>query len=97
MAKVICPKCDSNFEASQARTYKGLLADLRNSLHATYKAPEHRIDESSFVRCPDCGAEFKSEAVRYFGILSPKGVKILLGLFVFGFFCVALYVLFSSI
>ncbi|CAB1076023.1 hypothetical protein D1AOALGA4SA_3825 [Olavius algarvensis Delta 1 endosymbiont] len=48
------------------------------------------------VRCPNCGYEFKSEAVRFLGILSPKGLKIFFGLYVFGFICFAIWALFSA-
>ncbi len=69
---------------------------MRKQIQAVHEAPEAWIDESAEVRCPACNHVFTSEAVRFFGVLSPKGLKILIRLFVFGFLVFAMFALFKS-
>jgi uncharacterized Zn-finger protein len=97
MSEVLCPKCGLRFEARDKRTYEGIMHDVNIAVQGARKAAEVWIDESAQVKCPGCNKLFTSEAVKFFGILSPKGVKILLALFAFGFFAFAMYVLFKSI
>jgi uncharacterized C2H2 Zn-finger protein len=96
MTEAICPKCNKVFDAQDSRTYSAK-KDIKEIIEEGHKAPEIWIDESSMVRCPNCGNEFKSEAVRYFGILSPQGMKIFIGLFIFVFICFALWALVTSV
>jgi hypothetical protein len=96
MKTATCPNCASKFKPSINRAYKGVVKDYRDYMHSGRKVPEKWIDESSMVRCPNCGNEFKSEAVRFFGLLSPKGLKIFIGIYVFGFICFALWALVSA-
>jgi hypothetical protein len=35
------------------------------------------VADDSMVRCPKCGNVFASGAVRFFGIVSPRGIKII--------------------
>ena len=95
MNEEICPNCNEVFNFQESRAYSAK-RDLQDMIQKGHKAPERWIDESSMVRCPNCGNEFKSEAVRFFGSLSPKRLKIFIGLFVFGFICFALWALVSS-
>jgi uncharacterized C2H2 Zn-finger protein len=97
MAETACPKCNARFAASKNRSYRGIKTDFIQRLHGGDTAPERWVDESSFMRRPSCGMQFKSEAVRFFGILSPKGLKIFIGLFVLAFLCIVLYILFISV
>jgi len=97
MKTAICPNCETHFRASESRAYKGVVNDYRDYMHAGHKAPEKWIDESSMVRCPNCGNKFKSEAVRFLGILSPKGLKIFFGFYVFAFICFAIWAILSAI
>ena len=47
------------------------------------KSDSRWIDKSSTVICPHCGAQFKSEAIRFFGFLSPKGLNTTFGIWTF--------------
>ena len=91
MSKAICPKCTHGFDVRSHRSYKGLKKDLFEYFEAGHKPPETWIDESSLVKCPNCGNEFKSEAARFFGFLSPKYFKIFLAVAIFLGACFALY------
>jgi hypothetical protein len=84
------------FEVRGHRTYKGIGHDIKKQVQSVHKAPEAWIDESAQVICPGCNHVFASEAVRFFGVLSPKGIKILIGLFVYGFLIFAMFALFKS-
>jgi len=97
MSEALCPKCGLRFEARDKRTYEGIMHDLNPAVQGARKAPEALIDESAQVKCPGCHEIFTSEALRFFGILSPKGLKILLALFTLGLFAFAMYVLFKSV
>ena len=96
MREAICPKCGLKFDAIAQRTYKGIGHDIKTQIQGVYKAPEVWIDESAQVSCPECDEVFTSQAVKYFGVLGPKGMKILIGLFVLGFLGVAMFALFAS-
>lgn len=93
MREEVCPKCGLKFDAKARRTYGGIGHDLKKQVQAVHKAPEAWIDESAEVKCPACNHVFTSEAVRFFGVLSPKGMKIIIGLFVFGFLVFAMFAL----
>ena len=97
MKKTICPQCKTEFNASEHRAYKGLINDQIELIQEGKKSPELIVDESSFVKCPSCKNEFKSESVRFFWFLSPAGMKIFIALFVSGFFFFALWVIISSL
>jgi hypothetical protein len=43
-----------------------------------YVSPEKQIQNSTGVRCPVCGTEFQSSAIRFFGIFTPTGMRNLL-------------------
>jgi uncharacterized Zn-finger protein len=96
MREAVCPKCGSKFDTIAQRTYRGIGHDIKKQVQTVHKAPEAWIDESAEVKCPGCNHVFTSEAVRFFGILSPKGMKILIGLFVFVFLVFAMFALFKS-
>ena len=55
MKEAICPNCETLFDASKHRAYKGILADFREYTRIGHKAPETWIDENSMVLCPNCG------------------------------------------
>jgi DNA-directed RNA polymerase subunit RPC12/RpoP len=71
-ALATCPTCRTEFEATTNRNYRGLLHEMFVS---EYTSPEERIRKSSGVRCPHCGTEFPSNTVRFFGFLSPIGMR----------------------
>jgi hypothetical protein len=96
MPKAVCPKCGLKFDATTQRTYRGIGHDLKKQVQGVYKAPEAWIYESAQVNCPGCNEVFTSEAIKSFGILSPKGLKIFIGLFMVGFLAFAMYALFKS-
>ena len=50
-----------------------------------------------FPECPKCEALFLSQASKFFGIISPKGMKILIGLFALGLFVFAMFALFTTV
>jgi len=95
MSEAVCPRCHSSFEASSARVLPGVLSELVSS--PRFRAEKQLIDANANVLCPKCGLVFPSEAVRFFGILSPRGLRIFLGLFVAAFLAVVLYVLVATV
>ena len=81
MAVAACPNCGANFEANRHRTYRGLLSDLVGG--DVGFSVEKQIAGASRVRCPKCDAEFVSNAVRFFGFLTPRGMLwVVVGYFV---------------
>ena len=69
-----CPKCGAHFYADEAwanRTVASLLP-----------AGWEQLDTQ--VRCPGCAQVFPAAAFRYFGFLSPRGLKIAVGLLIGG-------------
>ncbi len=97
MIETTCPKCRFSFNVSDNRTYEGIGHDIKKQIQGVHKAPEILVDASSQVKCPKCGEVFISQGVRYLGFLSPAGMKIFIGLFVFCFLVAALITLFKSI
>jgi len=83
MNTTICPACAKRFEAMSHRIYEGMGREVEKKLTDAYLSPESEIDANSRVKCPNCGTEFVSNAVRYFGILSATGIKVLLGFLLF--------------
>ena len=49
-----CPKCETEFKAADNRVYKGVVKDLRDSIHVGHDSPENWINESAMVKCPNC-------------------------------------------
>ena len=96
MNEAVCPKCGLKFNVKTHRTYEGIGHEIKVLVQGVYKAPEVWVDESAGVKCPECNHVFTSVAVKFFGILSAKGVKIFIGLFVFGFLIFAMFALFKS-
>lgn len=97
MSETICPECKTKINVNENRTYPGIDLDFIERFHQGHTSPEKWIDESSIVLCPNCGVEFSCNAIRYLGVFSPKGFKIFLGLFVFGFLSFVIYLLIESI
>ena len=79
------------------RAYKGTINDQIEIIQKGHKSPELWVDESSFVKCPSCKTEFKSESVRFFGFLSPVGMKIFIALFISGFIFISLWEIVSAL
>jgi len=97
MTETRCPACNAIFDADENRKYEGISADFQERLQRVHTSPEKWVDESSLVSCPRCGNSFVSDSIRFFGIFSPRGLKILIGLFVLGFLGVVLYLVLLSI
>ena len=68
----VCPKCGAKFDPRGNRLYPGLLRDL---VYGETASPESRIASASLVKCPRCGTEFSSDAIRFFGMFSPTGMR----------------------
>ena len=83
----MCPRCGTVFNATHARVYPGILRDLFRT--PMLRSIDRVIAESATVRCPQCGHRFASVAVRFFGVLSPLGLKTFIG--------VMLVIIFSGI
>ncbi len=98
MKTSICPTCKSEFETAKARTYPGLVQDLGDKLTGKrgYEAPEDEINRSSLLECPVCHQQFVSDDVKFFGILPPKAIKILLAVFYSAIIIITIYVLFHG-
>ena len=81
MGTVTCPSCGASFDELANRYRTSLLAEVRAKIPAPHhQAPEREIDEAASVTCPQCGAVFVGN-YRFFGFLSPRGMKITLGTF----------------
>ena len=96
MNETICPVCGFKFQISSNRSYKGMKHDFEQQIRGNYRTPEKIIDDSSRVTCPKCSEVFSSDEVKSFGFLSPKNMKLFIGLFIASFFVFAMYVLFKS-
>ncbi len=97
MKKATCPECKNQFDPKKHRKYAGIKSDFEERFEQGHTSPDKWIDESSMVKCPNCGNEFVSNSVKFFGVLGPKGLKILITLYVLGFLCVVLYLAFQAI
>ena len=93
-----CPNCKNEFETARARTYPGVARDFWDKFTGKrgYEAPENEIDRLASVECPQCHHQFPSEDVRFLGILSPKGLKILLIIYVSAFIVAAAYIVITG-
>ena len=91
-----CPNCKSEFETAKARTYPGVAREFWDKFvtgRRGYEAPENEINRAALVECPKCHHQFVSEDVRFFGILSPKALKILFAVYVSAFIIIAIYII----
>jgi hypothetical protein len=91
-----CPNCKSEFETAKARTYPGVARDFSDVFitgRRGYEAPEDQVNSTALVECPECHHQFVSENVRFFGILSPKALKIVLAVYVSAFIFIAIYII----
>ena len=68
-----CPKCGAMFPAERAWA--------KRSLTMLLFAPTLQ-ELGARVRCPACGTEFPATEFRFFGFVSPRAMRIALGLFV---------------
>ena len=96
MREVTCQKCGHKFDAISQRTHSGICQDINKIIQSGRSTPEALIDQSAEVKCPECGYVFTSEAIRYFGIIRPKALKYIIGLFVFWFLVFVIYEIFNS-
>jgi len=67
-----CPSCGAAFPADRAWANR--------SAKALFLAPALQ-DLDTRVRCPSCGVVFQARAFRFFGFVSPRTMKIVVGLF----------------
>jgi hypothetical protein len=72
------------------RVKRAILPRLMGGL--PYFSIERNLRHDELVRCPTCRYEFASDGIRYFGVLTPRGLRILLLAFMGGFFLVAGYI-----
>ena len=70
-----CPHCGATVDVVANRVYPGLLRELISS--DADASPEAQIESASLLACPTCGTQFQSDAVRFFGMLTPRGVRYL--------------------
>jgi DNA-directed RNA polymerase subunit RPC12/RpoP len=85
MAFETCANCGAHFPATEAWENRGgMLAFLYPAI----------ADLSTRVRCPSCGHVFPATEIRYLGVLSPRGMKILVLALVGGIALGAVYLLF---
>ena len=80
-----CPKCGSIFPANRAWASR--------TVAMLFIAPALQ-DLDTRVRCPSCGKIFQATEYRFFGFVSPKAMKISLGLFVVALLSFVIYFLF---
>lgn len=80
-----CPKCGAVFPAERAWANRPLaMLQLAPSL----------VDLDTRVRCPTCGTVFEATSFRFFGFITPRAMRIGLGLFVVGMVAFGVYLLF---
>jgi hypothetical protein len=77
VTEAACPKCAVEFEAASNRVYAGVSPLTRRG----YIPFVEMVKEHSKVRCPACRFEFETDAVRFFGVLGPRGMRRLLIIF----------------
>lgn len=96
MTIAVCPKCSVEFEAASNRAYFG----MKNLSRRGFVPFAQVVRENSKVKCPHCRFEFESDAVRFFGVLNPRGMRrllvILRTIFVMFFLAVALIGMLNS-
>jgi len=80
-----CPKCGAHFPANDAWAHRSALVGV---LAPGWQSLDTR------VRCPGCAHVFPAEAIRYFGFLSPNGMKVVVGSIILAIVLGATYALF---
>jgi uncharacterized Zn-finger protein len=93
MSEILCPACSQRFDPRRHLVY----GDLRSFLAPPRLTVDRQIDDSSLVQCPACGHRFQGDSVRAFAILGQRGQRRMIGLFVFTFLVVVLYVLYTAV
>jgi hypothetical protein len=98
MKTSICPNCKDEFETAKARTYPGVGRDFLDKITGKrgYEPAEHEVDRCAHVECPRCHQQFPSYDVRFFGILSPKALKIVLTIWVAIFVLIVFFILLNG-
>jgi hypothetical protein len=89
-----CRNCRHAFPVTQARVLPGLDKEV---MAATYRSLDEAVSRGSMVRCPKCGMESQSSAVRFFGVVSPRALKLFVGLLIAAMLAFVLYVLARSV
>ena len=77
-----CPRCGAHFPPRAALVSSGLVL-----VGGLLTVP----GVSTRVRCPGCGNEFSAQSIRFFGFLTPRAMRIVVGLFVAAIVLGALY------
>lgn len=81
-----CSKCGAAFPPIPPQTVCQALLSDRRFLDV---APELRHTEMAV--CPRCGNQQTADTYQFFGILSPNGVRVLIGLILGGMLAFALW------
>ena len=89
-----CPHCRADVNVRANRVYPGILRDIVSA--NVDASPEAQIASASLVKCPKCGTQFSSNAIRFFGVLSPGGMRYLLIGMIFLFAAFGVYVAFFA-
>jgi hypothetical protein len=97
MKTTICPNCKEEFDANNARTSPSAVSDLLDKFTGKlgYEG-EKMVERCASVECPRCHHQFPSEDVRFFGVLSPKALKIVLTIWIAAFVLIVFYILLTG-
>jgi rubredoxin len=71
-----CKQCGCSFELPEAPKPSDILTTSKNHIP---------LEDSTHVTCPSCGHKEWATERKFFGILGPKGLQILVSMIVFGF------------
>jgi len=91
--QITCEQCQSIFTlASARRIYRNPLRDLFSfnaekvsaALEHASDSVRHDVDTFDKVRCPKCGHVQRDAKARFFGVLTARGIKVVVLLFIIG-------------
>jgi hypothetical protein len=86
MRTITCEKCGQKFLPTQPR---GAIEALMSERRFLDVAPELREAETAI--CTKCGHKQPSTAYRFFGFLTPSGVRVLIALIILGMLAFAIW------
>jgi hypothetical protein len=74
MTATTCNKCGHQFDHAGPRPWYAALVSQRDFLD---NAPELR--DAEVARCPHCGEAVYNQTYKFFGVLSARGMRVLIG------------------
>lgn len=94
MATSYCPACHTAFDPRLHLAAGGGLGQLFTS--PPRASTDAVLEDNARVRCPSCGHEFVSQDLRFFGVLSIRGIRTVIAILVFCFLFIVALLVFSE-